>query len=198
MEFFDFTQQTQLDAFLAGKITEADFLKAVKWGSIPFDFYREQVLAPLSMQGKTIALNAPRSLTSAISKSGLSALSEEQKKLLPPRFELGRDIYRERFTETMIDHVPKDAITRYFEAQSVWDDTMAHLASEFIKQNPEQVLVIIVGDFHAIYGGGLPDRLRARGQSDILVFSQIKSSSDDEVTPHSEWGKRADFIWVSH
>ncbi len=74
---------------------------------------------------------------------------------------------------------------------------------ELLRAHPEQVLVIIVGDFHASYGGGLPDRLRARGVTSMLVISQVNrfGLDDDEtrrlVVPDPRHGVRADYVWVT-
>lgn len=204
MEFLDITQQKMTDDFRSGVTSEADFLKEVKWGSPSFDYYREQILAPVVSRGETtIALNSPRSLTSVISKLGLAGLNSEQLKLLPPDFQLGRDSYKLRFEQTMGGHVPAEALNRYFTAQSVWDDTMAFTATEFLKLNPQQVLVIIVGEFHVQYGGGLPNRIEERGvpRSRIHTLSQfntdgLTSAEEQEGTqPSVDFGPRAQWIW---
>lgn len=203
MEFFNFTQQTLVDQYLDGGIEEADFLKQVKWGKTPYDNYKEQVLSTRGTQAKTLALNAPRSVSGTISKKGMDGLSPEQEKLLPPQFELGNKAYYERFSNFMGGHVPKESMDRYFTAQSLWDDTMAYVASEYMKQNPDHVLVIIVGDFHAAFGGGLPDRLEARGMKDVLVFTQVNLRGRDEksqramIEPHVHYGPRGHGIFVS-
>ena len=78
---------------------------------------------------------------------------------------------------------------------------MAWRVAEFLRGHPDHVLFIVVGDFHASYFGGLPDRLRARGVDDILVISQVNAedSSEDErrelIEPHPVYGPRADFVW---
>ena len=105
MEFFYFPNQAQLDDYRAGLVAEADFLKAINWGSLSFDFYRDQALFPLATEGaKTIALNAPSSLTRKISKGGLASLSAEDRDLLPPKFQLGNSLYKERFMNAMGNH----------------------------------------------------------------------------------------------
>ncbi len=54
-----------------------------------------------------------------------------------------------------------------------------------------------------IHGRGLPDRLRARGVTNVLVISQVDESdlSDDEaetlLTPHPRYGPRADVVRVT-
>jgi uncharacterized iron-regulated protein len=93
-------------------------------------------------------------------------------------------------------------MVNYFAAQSIWDDTMAWRAVEFLKLHPEQTLFIIVGEFHVQYGGGLPDRLRARGLKNVISLSLVNvdgMSADEEkvATEPTADGPRADFIWIS-
>jgi uncharacterized iron-regulated protein len=205
LEFFYYPDQTLVDDFRQGILTEPDFLQKIQWGSPSFDFYREQALFPLYDLGeRTLALNAPRTLTSRISKVGLGGLTPDEQKLLPPQFELGRASYKERFL-AMMPHLPNaEAGERYFAAQSVWDDTMAYYAAEFMKGHQDQVLVIVVGDFHAQFGGGLPDRIAARTQQKPIVFSYVNlaglslDEQNEEITPSMAYGARADYLWLAN
>lgn len=205
MEFFTYTQQDLLDQYRAGQLSETDFLKAIQWGSPSFDYYRDQALFAQASEGaQTWALNAPRSLTGKVSKTGLESLTAEELKLLPPQFTLGRDSYKQRFL-SMMPHLPSPAAgERYFAAQSIWDDTMAWRATEFIQAHPDQVLVIVVGEFHVQYGGGLPDRIHARSpQTPVLTFSQVNTEGltdaeiATEITPSVTEGARADYLWLA-
>ena len=204
LEFIARDHQVSLDRYVRGEIDEAAFLKAAEWGKNDFADYRKQVLFPAAHDGTTLALNASRKLTGKIAKVGISGLDASEKAQLPPDFALGNDAYRERFNEQMKDHITGATVDRFFEAQSVWDDTMAFVASEYLKAHPEQRLVVIVGDFHAAYGGGLPDRLRARGVASVLTLSQVSlaetsaSEARSLVEPHPRWGPRADYVWISY
>lgn len=209
MEFFERQTQSLVDALRFGSLSEIDFLKAIGWGKgFPFSSYRSQVHFPHFNEGVTIALNAPRSLTSRIAKVGVLGLSEEEKSQLPEDFQVGNANYFRRFQEIMgSGHVPPEALMRYFEAQSTWDDVMAFEATRFIEKNLDQILVIIVGDFHVQYGGGLPDRLQARLTSKNLptrlkTFSlvNLEGMSEEQkqiaVLPTQD-GQRADYVWTS-
>tara|TARA_B100001248_G_scaffold262427_1_gene258354 strand:+ start:8916 stop:9779 length:864 start_codon:yes stop_codon:yes gene_type:complete len=206
MEFFNYLQQPLVDQYTRNEISEEEFLESINWGGFPFEYYRFQVRLPFYSGGKTVALNAPRSLTSRISQVGIEGLNQEEATLMPPNFVMGNDAYFERFKAAMGDHGSQypDMLWRYFQAQSVWDDTMAWQTQVYMNQNPEQVFVIIVGDFHVQYGGGLPDRLQQRGISKIINISQIQTRglSKEEIAsmvePHPEYGPRADYIWVSN
>lgn len=203
MEFFYRGQQPFVDAFLSGSLPETDFLKAIGWGGLPFAAYRDQVQFPLHSGGWTVALNAPRALTGAIAKKGVAGLSPEERAQLPVDFERGNAGYYERFLEAMGGHAPSATMERYFEAQSAWDEVMAIEAIAYLQRRPEQTLVIIVGDFHAAYGGGLGARLNARGSAPKATISQVNSNDYDAdelelvVLPHPKFGPRGDAVSVA-
>ncbi|QLY27427.1 ChaN family lipoprotein [Bdellovibrio sp. KM01] len=205
LEFFTYTDQNHVNAYRAGRLAETDFLNAIQWKQPSYEFYRDQAQFPNLQEGaKTLALNAPRGLTGKVAKTGLNSLSAEEKTLLPPQFALGRDSYKKRFLEQM-PHLPNpEAGERYFAAQSIWDDTMAWQATDYIAAHSNQVLVIVVGEFHTRFGGGLPDRILARSPgTPVVTFSQINtldlSDSDiqNEVNPHTDYGVRANYLWLA-
>lgn len=207
MEFFDYTNQSYVDQFLAGTLNESDFLTKIQWDAkdnFSFAFYRQQVLFPRNYSGKTYAINIPRAITNKISKYGLDSLSSSEKALMPPGFQLGNALYKERFYKVLsgTHYVNPQQMERYFAAQSTWDDTMAWKISEALKENPSQVIVVIVGGFHNEYGGGLPDRLAARGVKDVLTITQYFAPDGklgdlyNVIRPHSTYGKISDLVWI--
>ncbi len=208
MEFFAYNDQKHVNSYRNGTLAESDFLSAVKWGSYDFSNYRDQVLLPSKFEAKTLALNAPRSLTSKIAQTGLESLSDSELGMMPPDFTLGNDDYYIRFRSLMEDHVtdPTD-LKNYFIAQSTWDDTMAWQIVEFFKNKPDRILFVIVGEFHVQYGGGLPDRVKARSDEAGVAVKQLSISSvalnglndeeqEVEVLPSPDFGQRADYIWT--
>ena len=202
LEFLNYTDQALISSYRQGSLNETDFLTAIKWGGIGFEFYRPQLNFPLLNEGASIGLNLPRAITSKISKLGLSGLSEADLSLMPPQFTLGRDSYKQRFLAAAGAHckVPDNC----FAAQSAWDDTMAWQATQFIKANPDQVLVLVLGEFHVQFGGGTPYRISARLPDAVIVtLSQIWAEGltdteiEHELASSITEGPRADFIWVS-
>jgi uncharacterized iron-regulated protein len=204
MEFFNYTDQMFVEQFRSGEIDETAFKTLVNWGGYDFNLYKDQLL----FGDYGLGINLTRDVTQVISKQGLSALSPTQQKLLPPQFTIGRDSYRQRFFQAMGAHVPSAAMENYFVAQSAWDDTMAWQTLEFKKDHPDQVFVIIVGEFHVQYGGGLPNRLKARFADagvplDIVTVSQVLSDGltpdeiKTELAPSATEGQRSDFIWLN-
>lgn len=203
LEFINYTDQNYVDLYRTGRLSEQDFLTNIKWGGFGFEFYKPQLTFPIIEIGEySLGLNIPRVVTSKISKNGLASLTEDDWKLMPPNFELGRDSYKARFMEAAGAHCKKPE--NCFAAQCAWDDTMAWQAVKFIEQHPEQVLVIVVGEFHVQYGGGTPWRIKARMPNvNIMTLSQVwaEGMTDDEIKqslqPSEIEGPRADFIWVS-
>ncbi len=226
IEHIDYTKQAILDEFTLGDIEEEEFFKKIgrapadikdcymytelkgildPYTAAPFDCWLDQLLMPekLTSFGKALALNLPRSITGQVYKGGLKSLPADMLKLLPPNFEVGRDIYFERFSEWMNSgghgQLKPEQLEKMFIAQSLWDDTMAWQSVKYLAINPRHVLVAMVGDFHATYGGGLKDRILARNP-DLQVWAmsqnfgekEEKSNILESVLPHSVYGERAD------
>lgn len=205
LEFVSWMHQGPFNKYQSEEITEEEFLEIVQWGdSFPFDWYRPFVETAVESGGHAFGINAPRWLTSKIARKGIDSLTEEEKGLLPPNFELGSDLYFERFKETMsgMGHpMPPAMIKTLFQAQSTWDETMAYRALEnyHVQDHP---FFIIVGNFHAKYKLGLPARIekRAHGNLKLSVVAHVDSSfySEEELSelikPDPKYGPLGDYI----
>lgn len=201
MEFISFTFQESLDAYLNSEIDEGQFLKNINWGKTPYENYKKQILSPLNNSGWTYGINAPRFLTKKIFRTGLGSLTPEERDLIPEDFEIGNDDYYERFVEAMGGHGDPQFLKQAFTAQSVWDDTMAWNTNEIMKENSSDVFVIIVGNFHVRYGGGLVDRLYKRGLNNIISIIQTPNLKLDDIDreelakPHEKYGEISTYVW---
>lgn len=220
MEFFYYPNQEKVDRYLDGELNETDFLQQIGWQNLnssffnmsfspsesilnfPFEWYRDIVKFPKTTGGRTYAINAPPALTSSIAKNGLENTPDSLLKWLPTDFSMGRDIYFQRFQEDMeqMHPLPAPVLKHYFEAQSVWDDTMAWRISNIMKQEPGQILVVIVGDFHVAFFGGLPFQLQRRNFKKFFNLSQMIDQGELNQAPwlpDLRWGVRSDFVGVS-
>ncbi len=194
VEFINYQQQTSLDAYLNQSISEEQFLSEVNWGGIPFAEYKQQYLVPLNYGGWTFGVNLPRSVSSEISKVGLENITPSSSALLPPNYEVGNSLYFERFESTMKGHVSPEKIQHYFQAQSMWDDTMAWQLGRHFTEG--KFIAMIVGEFHVAFNHGLVSRIQARHpQANVLSFSQLASCDDLKLDP--KYGARADILMTS-
>lgn len=201
LEFFTFTKQDVVDQFVQGLLDESSFLKQMGWArSMDFRFYRSQAQFPNYKMGeRTLAINSPQNITRAVAQKGIENLTDEEKSLMPPNFELGRAEYYERFKELMSGgHIDENKLMHYFQAQSVWDETMAW---QLTTKYTGQTTVVVVGEFHVQYGGGLPHRLSVRNPKmniKTVGFMDMQNLSPDQINerikPHKTWGIRENYI----
>jgi len=203
MEFLTYTLQSVVDAFLNGSLPETDFLKQEGWNSgNPFDFYRRQILAAAGTPGRTIALNIPEHIANEVAENGKDSLPAADKALTPPFWERGNDQYFARFQEAMGGHVSVTDLENFFWAQSLWDDTMAWRTLQFRLSAPRDVMVIIVGEFHVQFGGGLPYELKKNGGQQVKTVLQIATPDwqpatlQQAVQADPTYGDSADYLWL--
>ena len=187
LEMFETDVQFVLDEYLAGHINEEHFLKSSRaWENYNSD-YRALVEFSKNNNVNIMAANAPSryvNMVSRLGKDSLLALSEETKRFLPPLPypEASLD-YEERFKETMSFHnftsksskssqdVPgdemeadqseifQDYLTKFLEAQSLWDTSMAWSIASHLRANPGRRVININGSFHSDYSLGIPEHL---------------------------------------
>lgn len=193
VEYFQQRFQPQVDDYIAGRITENEFLRSVEyfkeWG------YDYRLYAPIFRfardQGIPVrALNVPNSLASDVAKLGLTGLSDSQRALLPRDMGTADEGYRARLRAAFEEHASSKAgaFDRFVEAQLVWDEGMASHAAEYLTANPERRMVILAGAGHIEFGSGIPTRLERR----IHETYAIVLNSGIEIEPHM-----ADYILLS-
>jgi uncharacterized iron-regulated protein len=105
MEMFERDAQNSLDDYLAGRISETEFLSRSRpWNNYLSD-YRPIVEFARSQRWKVIGSNAPQRLARAVANNGLSIIerfSEPDRPLVAEQIECPVDSYRERFSQTML------------------------------------------------------------------------------------------------
>jgi len=110
MEFFETDTQPPLDAYLAGRLDEPDFIEVSKRPSSYLGTHRPLIELCRAARVPVIAANAPRRLVSAYRKSGLSYdeyridLDAEERQWLPAANEYLAGDYRDRFAKIMQRH----------------------------------------------------------------------------------------------
>lgn len=76
----------------------------------------------------------------------------------------------------------------------LWDATMAHWISEYLAEEPDALVLHMVGSFHVARGTGTPEQLEAYrpGTSRmIVVLRPVEEIDSFEPAPEGEWG---DFV----
>jgi uncharacterized iron-regulated protein len=218
LEMFERDVQQTLDDYLAGRLSEEEFLKTSRpWPRYATD-YRPLVEFAKAHDWRVIAANVPRRYASQVSKQGLAAvdaLPTAERKLIAVQIQCPLDDYFNRFSEVMNGHPGADgkqsekkpddqqrAMTeRFYFAQCIKDETMAEsIADQFQSQNSGQQSPMVVhfnGAFHSDYRLGAASRTSRRlPKSKIKVVTVVPVENLDAINLE-EYSKRADYIVFS-
>lgn len=207
MEMFQRPYQPVLDNFLQGKLTEAALQKKSqydkRWG-YPWENYAPVLQFAKEKQLPVLALNTPSEVTKKVSRKGLNSLGAAERKFIPPLSEIRTDNlkYRKSLQEVYAGFHKRgkskdpQQFERFFQAQVLWDETMADVITQFLKRNPESYVVVLAGQGHIVYGYGIPSRV-ARRINSISVKAVVQRSvllNPTEKYPQ-EKSRIADYFW---
>ena len=197
LEVFDRPQQEILDQWTAGKLSEREFTDKVLEGVLdPATF---KVYFPLLDWARRneiplAALNAPRAVSRQAARVGLSGLDDETRSMAAEEIVIGPPEYRERVARAFESHGMAQHLDRFFEAQVIWDETMAETAARFLESplGRDRRLVVIAGNEHIRRGWGVPDRVTRRIDAARALVLMPVSAEDETLTAGD-----ADFAWVA-
>ncbi len=209
MEMFERDVQSIINDYLAGTITEKEFLnKSRPWADYA-NFYKPMVQLAKDNNASVIAANIPRKYAAMFASGGMTAISKLPDSVKPfiSRSMLIEDgKYMDKFFETMAGKNQKhDTLSAnkentfylYFGAQLIKDETMAESIADFIKQNKNTKVIHFNGDFHSNSYLGTAEKLRERIKDINLAVISLTYNKDPEnfeITP--EIASEADFYIV--
>jgi len=175
MEAFQAPYQKELDDYVAGRIDEQELLRRTRYYErwrFDFRLYRDVLRYARENRIPVIALNAPSELVEAVSAKGIAGLDARQRAQLPERIAPADKAYEERLRAAFRLHggLPEDRFRRFMEVQSVWDETMARRAANYLAAHPNTTLAVLVGSAHVLHDAAIPKRLRAREPVSELVI----------------------------
>lgn len=156
LEMMQADSQRQLDDWVEGKISEAEFERifARNW-SADWPIYREIFIFARDKRIPMVALNVPIQIVKKVSREGFASLTPEERKGLPegttcdlknPQIALLKRSFRE-----VGRHGENGKLFTYFcEAQTVRNSGMAVSINRYLQKNPERKMVVLTGLWHAI------------------------------------------------
>jgi uncharacterized iron-regulated protein len=198
LEMLPRTLQAPLDDFIGGKLDEQRFLEAVDWKKTwgyPFGLYAPLLRFSRDHHLRAVALNAPRSLTMAVAKRGVTGLTPDEKKQLP-EMQPGPEAHREQVREAFGAHphgkFSQGQFERFYAAQLVWDETMATRVAETLgAADAPHRLLVIAGEGHVRHHA-VPDRAVRRGAGPyLLIVALFEPDLPDALKENV-----ADVLWV--
>lgn len=211
LEMFERDVQPLLDQYLAGTISEANFLAGARpWDRYTTD-YRPMVELARVRGWPVVAGNVPRRLASAVSRRGLAlldTLNAADKRYMAREHQCPKDTYYEKFAETMKGHgagggppTAADAAAmaqmtdRFYEAQCVKDEAMGEAIADAFAKAPKGTVVLQVdGAFHSDFGLGTAERARRRAPGASSVIITGVPVADLAKAAPGEHAKKADYL----
>ena len=196
MEMFSREAQPVLDRYVAGELNEKEFLKQSgyfsKW-SFDYRLYREIINFARSHHLPIVALNQEKEIVSKVFKEGAAALTAEELAKVPTDRDLTIPGYRERITDVFAmhgQHSAPEQINGFFQAQAIWDETMAESVASFLNAHPESRMVVLAGQGHTDKATAIPPRVARRLP---MIRQAVILNSETEALDQTE----ADYLIFS-
>lgn len=171
LEMFRNDSQNDLDRWVSGDMPEKEFLKVYydNW-NFAWPFYSMIFEYARDHQIEMLGLNVPREITRQVSSQGFGSLNREQKgKLSNITCRVDKE-YMQYIRRAFGAHAHGNLNFTYFcEAQLVWDTVMAITALDYLKSNPDTILVILAGTGHA-RKPAIPEQIRKRSKLPYAVI----------------------------
>ena len=192
MEMFQRQFQQGLDDYLSGKTNEREFLKATEYfkrWKFDYHLYKEIIDFAKANNIPVVALNIESEITEKVARGGLDALSEEQRKKIPVDMDMSDEQYAQRlrkvFAQEGHELLNEGKFYDFYQAQVLWDETMAHTAHEFLSKAPDHQMVVLAGSGHIMYGSGIPERVhRLNGKDFVILISANFQNIDETVADY--------------
>ena len=196
MEFFNETQQSVLDHYLEGSTTETEFLKDVGWDknwAYAYHFYRPLLTMTKEKGRKILAINAPNPIVKKVARSGLSSLAPIERNQLASHINLKNESHRKYLYQIYKKHSHQDLkrFDFFYQAQCVWEDTMAENIATYLSKTKEK-LVVLTGNGHIINKYGIPNRTLSRIRIPMATILLQPLTG-----PLTIKRKMADYIWLT-
>jgi uncharacterized iron-regulated protein len=206
LEMFQKPFQAKLDQYLKGTLAEAELLSQTeyskRWG-FNWDFYAPILRFAKANRIPLIAINTPSEVTRKVAQTGLESLAPEDFQWIPPLSEIDATniAYRERLQKTYQSfhnaHGNSDGFDRFFQAQVLWDETMADAIAQYWLTHRDRKIVALVGQGHLLYGDGIPARVQRRLKAipDWQPYSVLLNPAAELQSPQSR--PVADSFWFT-
>lgn len=162
--------QGALDLWVAGRMSEDNFLKVYRQNWSMWPLYRAIFLYSRKAKIPMLGLNLPREITQQVARNGFASLSPQQMGELPGvRCDVDAR-YQELIRRSLGGHAHNGAQFLHFcEAQLLWDSVMAQTLLDYLARHPDVTVVVLAGSGHA-WKHGIPEQVRRRQSVPMRVL----------------------------
>ena len=187
-EMFEEPQQGLLDQWQSHQISTDALLQKTDfqahWGTMSVLY--EKILRWCLAEGvPCLALNAPATLSHKIAVG--QPLDPGEKAMLPTGFHPLPGGY-EHFNEQMTGSPHGGADTHnFFQAQLLWEQTMATRIVDFLNSHPDEKLVVLIGRGHVEDGFGVPAFVMQKTDARQIIIYPNGPGASGEGGSHLAW-----------
>ena len=188
-EMFPRRVQGALDRWVAGELSEEEFLNAADWSRVwGYDaaFYLPLFHFARLNHVPMVALNVERDFVRAVGAKGLEAVPTDKREGVSAAAPPG-EAYLERLFASYQQHPDKQesapartdpAFRNFVEAQLVWDRAMAQALADAAARYPDALVVGVMGSQHIANGDGVPHQLQSLGIRHIASLLPWDAGTD--------------------
>ena len=165
VEYFQQPFQSHLNDYIAGYIDEREMLVRTEYFKRWKIDYR--MLQPILRFARekhipVLALNISDEIHHKVFQGGLKSLTPEERAHIPDELQPIDKDYRDRLKTIFNVHPEGTTFDTFVEGQLLWDEAMADVAANYLKEHPQTLLVVLAGMGHMMYGDGIPKALDRR------------------------------------
>ncbi|RYG11670.1 MAG: hypothetical protein EOO07_20235 [Chitinophagaceae bacterium] len=199
LEMFHTDVQGVIDEYLAGLISEKNFIKEARaWNN--YKDYKPMVEFAKANKIDVIGGNGATRYSNAVTKGGINALlsfpASSKQLIAPLPIDTATGRYYEKFVETLGGH--SMGAMKIYQTQNFWDATMAWSIAKYIKANKGKKVFQVNGRFHSDEHLGTLAKLKAYAPK--LKIANISSfAADDFENPNwANYNKLGDYIMLTN
>jgi hypothetical protein len=167
--------QKAINDYLSGALGEKEFLKRTEYfkrWQFDYNLYREIIEYAKAKKIPIVALNLWAEIIRKVSADGLDSLSDIERSEVPDAMDMSDMAYRERLEHVFKLHKSHESrsFENFYQAQILWDETMAYSIDEFLRKNAGYQMVVLAGVGHLMYGSGIPKRAYRLNKKDYVII----------------------------
>ena len=188
-EMFPRRVQGALDRWIAGELSEEEFLKAADWSRVWG--YESAFYLPLFHFARLnripmVALNVERDFVREVGSKGLAAVPSEKREGVSVPAPAG-EAYLARLFASYTQHPDRQepapartdpAFRNFVDAQLVWDRAMAQALADTAAHHPDALVVGVMGSQHIAHGDGVPHQLQGLGIKHVAALLPWDTDAD--------------------
>lgn len=203
LEMFERDVQPVLEDYLAGRVTEEDFLaRARPWPNYRTD-YRPMIEFARARGLPVWASNFPADLRRKLARGGAeahSSLTPEERAWMPAPLIENPPEYWARVEQATLGHgalgMGAGAGSRLYDGQNLWDNAMGETVARALDRDPGRLVVHVNGGFHSAEWQGTVWQLLQRRPATRVLTVAIETTHDLAATRVAGTPPEADLVVV--